>query len=196
MASLYDLKPRFQTVLRPLVGRLARWGVTANQVTLGAMALSLAWGAALGFTGGAFWALVGLPVVLFVRMALNALDGMLAREHGQASPQGAMLNEVGDAVSDAALYLPFAVILGPLWGLPVVLFLLAEICGVVPQIAGGERRYDGPMGKSDRAAFYSALALLGAFGTIPPGVATLSAAAICVLAGWTIGNRLAGGLYA
>ena len=49
-----------------------------------------------------------LPAVLFVRMALNAIDGMLAREHGQKSALGAFLNELCDVVSDAALYLPFA----------------------------------------------------------------------------------------
>ena len=34
MPSIYDLKPRFQALLRPLVVRLHAAGVTANQVTL------------------------------------------------------------------------------------------------------------------------------------------------------------------
>ncbi len=38
-------------------------------------------------------------------MALNAIDGMLAREFNQQSTLGAILNEVGDIISDAALYL-------------------------------------------------------------------------------------------
>lgn len=41
-------------------------------------------------------------------MALNAIDGMLAREFNQQSTLGAILNEVGDIISDAALYLAFA----------------------------------------------------------------------------------------
>jgi len=41
-------------------------------------------------------------------MALNAIDGMLAREFGQKSRLGACLNELCDVVSDATLYLPFA----------------------------------------------------------------------------------------
>lgn len=45
--TLYALKPRFQQLLRPLVGRLAAAGVTANQVTVLAAVLSLALGAAL-----------------------------------------------------------------------------------------------------------------------------------------------------
>ena len=48
-----------------------------------------------------------LPIVLFIRMALNALDGMLARECNQQTRFGAILNETGDVISDIALYLPF-----------------------------------------------------------------------------------------
>ena len=39
-------------------------------------------------------------------MALNAIDGMLAREFNQKSRLGGYLNEITDVVSDAALYLP------------------------------------------------------------------------------------------
>ncbi len=45
------------------------------------------------------WPLLLLPVTLFVRMALNAIDGMMAREHGQASAAGAVLNELSDVVA-------------------------------------------------------------------------------------------------
>ena len=42
--SLYQLKPRFQALLRPLVARLAAAGVTANGVTCAAMLVSLGLG--------------------------------------------------------------------------------------------------------------------------------------------------------
>src|SRR6185295_12325496 len=107
MPTIYDIKPKFQAMWRPLVNRLAAAGVTANQVTLAAAALSVLTGVHLAFHPGSRFALLTVPVVLFVRMALNAIDGMLAREHGQKSPLGAILNEIADVVSDAALYLPF-----------------------------------------------------------------------------------------
>ena len=113
MATIYALKPAFQALLRPTVSRLAGTGVTANGVTTAAMALSVGWGALIAVTGGAAFALLGLPVVLLVRMALNAVDGMLAREHGQESRLGFFLNEIGDVVSDAALYLPLMLVLAP-----------------------------------------------------------------------------------
>ncbi|SDB07992.1 CDP-alcohol phosphatidyltransferase family protein [Bauldia litoralis] len=133
MASVYDLKPRFQSLLRPLVGRLAALGVTANQVTIGAAVLSLACGGAIIASGGAALALLALPVVLLVRMGLNAVDGMLAREHGQQSRLGFFLNEIGDVVSDTALYLPLALVLAPalplLAGAMVTVFALTEFAG-------------------------------------------------------------------
>src|SRR5580704_15540565 len=109
MASIYDLKPKFQGLLRPLTNTLARSGVTANQVTVFAMLLSFATGAAI-YHFRSLRVLLLLPIVLFLRMALNAIDGMLARDHNQKTPVGAMLNELGDVFSDAALYLPLALI--------------------------------------------------------------------------------------
>ena len=100
-------------------------------------------------------------------MALNAIDGMLAREHGMKSRLGAILNEVGDVVADAALYLPLGAVPGfnP-WLVVVatVLAVISEMTGVVAVQIGATRRYDGPMGKSDRAFAFGLLALLAGLG--------------------------------
>ena len=109
MPTLYDLKPRFQGRLRPLVARFAAAGVRANQITIATGVASMILGAWLALEHRG-WIL--LPVFLFVRMALNAMDGMLAREHGQATRLGAVLNELADVISDAALTLPFATLPG------------------------------------------------------------------------------------
>ena len=63
------------------------------------MALSFATGLAI-FHFRSMRVLLLLPAVLFLRMALNAIDGMLAREHNQKSALGAILNELGDVFSD------------------------------------------------------------------------------------------------
>ncbi|PYQ58293.1 MAG: hypothetical protein DMF53_20675 [Acidobacteria bacterium] len=162
MPSVYDLKPAFQRLLRPLCGSLARAGVTANQVTVGAALLSLAAGGLVAWRPAARWPLLLIPGVLLVRMALNAIDGMLAREHGQKSALGGILNELGDVVSDAALYLPLALVPGIFPWLVVILVLLAgltEMTGLAAVQIGASRRYDGPMGKSDRAVALGALCL-------------------------------------
>lgn len=163
MPSIYQLKPAFQRLLRPLAQALVKLGVTANQVTSAAMLLSLATGVAVALFGPTCpGVLLLLPAVLFVRMGLNAIDGMMAREHGQATPVGAILNELGDVISDAGLYLPTAALAGFPWALVallVVLGTLTEMTGVMGQTLGAGRRYDGPMGKSDRAFVFGALGL-------------------------------------
>lgn len=154
MVSVYDIKPKFQALLRPISNGLARAGATANQVTLAALALSLAVGAVIFVYRDQPRILLLLPVTMFVRMALNAIDGMLAREHHMASRLGAVLNELSDVISDAALYLPLAVVPGfdsYLMVLIVLLAVISEMAGVVAVQIGSRRRYDGPMGKSDRA---------------------------------------------
>jgi CDP-diacylglycerol--glycerol-3-phosphate 3-phosphatidyltransferase len=170
MASIYDLKPAFQGLLRPLCRGLARLGVTANQVTVAAMLLSLAAGGFVAARPGAHGPLLLIPAVLFIRMALNAIDGMLAREHGMKSALGGLLNELGDVISDAALYLPLARVPGIApWAivLAVLLATLTEMTGVVAVQIGASRRYDGPMGKSDRAFVFGVLCLALGVGTRP-----------------------------
>lgn len=162
MPSIYDLKSRFQNLLRPLLRSLAGAGITANQVTLAAMLASLAYGAWLWLAASHILPWLLLPLFLLLRMALNAIDGMLAREFGQQSRLGGILNEVGDVVSDAALYLPFCTLTShpALVVLAVLLALLTEFVGVLGPSLGSARRYDGPMGKSDRAFWYGGYALL------------------------------------
>ncbi len=191
MPSIYALKPAFQSLLRPVVNTLARIGVTANQVTVFAMLLSLAAGAAIAFTRGGR-ALLLLPAVLLARMALNAMDGMLAREHNQKSALGAILNELGDVISDAALYLPLAIVPrfdSRLIVAIVILAILTEMTGVVAIQIGASRRYDGPLGKSDRAFFFGLIGLLLGFNIrIEPAVPYILWAAIVLLV-LTILNR-------
>lgn len=190
MPSVYDLKPAFQNLLRPVCRRLAEWGVTANQVTLGALALSLIAGAIVALAGAAPPVLWLVPVVLFLRMALNAIDGMLAREHGQASRLGALLNELADLVSDVALYLPFALILWPGWIVTIVILaLIVEAAGILGPMIGASRRYDGPFGKSDRALIFSSIAVLIASGTVSPAVVNWFLPVLVLMAVATVANR-------
>ena len=164
--SIYDLKPKFQNLLRPLVIKLEQCGVTANQVTLTACAISVILGLILTALSGYHWLFILIPIWLFVRMALNAIDGMLAREFNQKSRLGGYLNEITDVVSDAALYLPFAFV-HPFDALQIGLIIwlsaLTEFCGVLGQVQGKTRRYDGPLGKSDRAFLFGVLGLVYVF---------------------------------
>lgn len=190
--SIYLLKPRFQALLRPAVGAMASAGVTANQVTLAACVISVVLGLGLYAAGAPQAGLALIPLWMLVRMAFNAIDGMLAREFGQASKLGAFLNELTDVVSDAALYLPLALLapFSAVWvGAFIVLSGLSEFAGALGPTVGASRRYDGPMGKSDRAFAVGAIALWAAVAPLP-AAASLLMPALTLLTAWTVVNRV------
>lgn len=165
--TIYALKPRFQALLRPLTRALHGIGVTANQVTVAACAVSVAIGAALALNPLNERLFLLVPAWLALRMAMNAIDGMLAREFGQASALGAYLNELTDVISDSLLYLPFALLAGSspwLVGAIIVLAVVSEMAGALAPAVGAARRYDGPMGKSDRAFVFGVVGLLAGVG--------------------------------
>ena len=197
MISIYQLKPRFQNLLRPLVQRLFDRGITANQVTLAACAVSLVVG---GLTAVFFshpWIFALIPLWMIVRMALNAVDGMLAREFGQKSRLGAYLNELTDVIADSALFLPFALL--PEVNLVLVLLvtlmaIFTEYAGVLGPMVGASRRYDGPMGKSDRAFCFGVLGTGVAIGWLSALWINLLLAVIAALLVYTLINRIRRGL--
>ena len=166
MPSIYQLKPAFQNLLRPFVKQLYRLGITANQITLLAMFISVALSLFLYtyyLNHPPSWLLLLFPLWMLIRMAFNAIDGMLAREFKQQSQLGAFYNELCDVISDTALYLSFiafSFIRPELVLLIAFLAILSEYTGVMAPLIGQERRYDGPMGKSDRAFWFSLLAVI------------------------------------
>ena len=197
MLSIYQLKPRFQNLLRPGVQRLFDRGVTANQVTLAAGIVSLLLGVLLAVFISHVWLFALIPLWMLLRMALNAVDGMLAREFGQQSKLGAYLNQLCDVIADSALYLPFALLPGvsPLLVVLVVLFaVISEYAGVLGPMVGAGRRYDGPMGKSDRAFCFGVLGAGVACGLLAASWINGLLAVILALLLYTLFNRVRQGL--
>ncbi len=153
MLGVYQLKPRFQGVLGGVAGWLIGRRVHPDVLTGAALGLALAGGAVLIASRWAPWLLLLVPVLVLVRTALNALDGMVARGSGLARPWGTVLNEVGDRMADIALFGGLALAPGadPATGaVALVLLLLSSYVGTVAQAAGGRRQYGGVMGKADR----------------------------------------------
>lgn len=192
MISVYQLKPKFQQLLRPLVNGLARKGITANEVTVLAMLLSVITGVAIVISN-TLVALLALPIIILIRMALNAIDGMLAREHKQQSKLGAFLNEIGDVISDLFLIIPLIIIPGiNLWLLATFVFvaLLTEFAGVLGLMVGAERQYQGPMGKSDRALVLGLIGLLVPLFAVSPMYLNAALSVFIALSVWTVINRI------
>lgn len=164
--TLYAIKPRFQGLLRQLAGRLVARRISADMLTATGLAAAALAGALIA-TGGvrpSGWLLLA-PPLLFVRIACNALDGMIARETGTARPWGGILNEVGDRIADLLCF-GGLVLSGALPSLvaatllPMLLFV--NYLGIVGQTVGGTRCHAGPLGKADR------MFLLGAYCCLAP----------------------------
>jgi len=169
MRGTYAWKPAFQRLLLPFV---RSWLAPAFGQTRSPAppALCRSDGRLLAADRQSTLVLL-LPAVLLVRMALNAVDGMLARQFGQSSRLGVYLNELGDVISDVFLYLPFAHLPGfrPFWVWSVVVLAVSsEMAGALGVMAGSNRRYDGPMGKKrPRPGFWSAGLLAGLTSQLP-----------------------------
>ena len=163
MISVYKLKPKFQQLLMPILTFLHRRKITANQITMGSMVLSLLIAVMFWYADRMPILFLALPIGLFMRMAFNALDGMMARLFNQMSKKGEVLNEVGDILSDVMIFFPLLKFHSESLYLVVgfiVLSVINEFCGLIGKVIANDRRYDGPMGKSDRAL------LLGVYGIL------------------------------
>lgn len=184
MPSLMQLKSRLQDRLRPVLRLLHARGITPNALTCLTLVASVVVGVVVAVQAGRTSFLLLLPPWLLMRLALNTLDGMLAREYDLKTPLGAVLNEVSDVVCDAALMLPFSRVAGmpsSLVVLFVVAALISEVAGLAALAApGGARRYDGPLSKPDRTAAFALLALLLGCG-LPAGAWTTALIAALVL---------------
>lgn len=154
LISIYEIKPKFQQLLMPIVDWMRKIGMTPNQVTILALLLSIVTGIILSIFHENKWVYILMPIVMFVRMALNAIDGVMAKKYHMKSHLGLLLNELGDVISDLFLFIPF-VFIAEDYGIGIMLFIslsiISEMAGVTVQVIGSTRRYDGPMGKSDRA---------------------------------------------
>ena len=163
MISVYKLKPKFQKLLQPLLLLLKRMGVSPNHITVFTIIFSIIIGYIL-FLGiqDRFWFLI-VAVGLFLRMMLNALDGMMAKQFNLQSKLGEILNEIGDVISDIAIYFPF-IYFESIKSEYIIIFIflsiINEFCGVLAKLISGTRRYDGPMGKSDRAFLVGVICII------------------------------------
>ncbi|MEI7487277.1 MAG: CDP-alcohol phosphatidyltransferase family protein [Chryseobacterium sp.] len=167
MISVYKLKPKFQQLLTPILLFLNKKKITANQITITSILLSVIIGVLFWNADVSNWFSLSLPMGLLIRMALNALDGMMARKFNQTSKLGEVLNEVGDIVSDVIIFFhllkfqPESLYLIIIF---IILSIINEFSGLIGKVVGKERRYDGPMGKSDRALILGLYGLIAFFG--------------------------------
>jgi CDP-diacylglycerol--glycerol-3-phosphate 3-phosphatidyltransferase len=156
--GIYQVKPKFQHALGGIETVLVRHRVHPDYLTVGALLLSVLGGVALWGSHWSRWLLLLIPVVAIGRTALNALDGLVARDAGLARPWGEVLNECCDRLADVALLGGASVAIGSdarLGAVAIVVMLLCSYLSIVSKAAGGKRQYGGIMGKADRMIYLS-----------------------------------------
>jgi CDP-diacylglycerol--glycerol-3-phosphate 3-phosphatidyltransferase len=97
-------RPVVAKVIAPVVGGLARAGVTPDMVTIAGTVGAVAGAVALFGTGHLFWGTVAVTFCVL----LDLLDGALARARGGGSVFGAVLDSTGDRAADAAIFASLA----------------------------------------------------------------------------------------
>jgi CDP-diacylglycerol--glycerol-3-phosphate 3-phosphatidyltransferase len=160
--GLYDLKPAFRRVLSGLLPALRP--VHPDVLTWAALACAVVAAVLIARSGGrGSIALLVVPLLLFLRIALNALDGLLAVATGKARAFGEVLNEATDRLADAALllgiaYSPYS---SPAIALPALAAVLfSSYVGILGKAVGAGRQYGGVLGKADRMLWIGAASLL------------------------------------
>jgi CDP-diacylglycerol--glycerol-3-phosphate 3-phosphatidyltransferase len=153
MHGLYTIKPAFQRTLRPVEDWLVARRVHPDRLTLAALGVALIGGAALALSPVAPGLLLLVSVAALARLALNALDGLVARRLGLARPWGEVVNELGDRLADLAFF--GGLLLRPearleLGAAALAAMLLSSYVGLLGKAAGGRRQYGGVLGKADR----------------------------------------------
>ena len=167
MPPMFDMKSRIRTLLRPMLQKLVEVGVTPAQLDWTALGLSALVGALIAVMPAVLpdttQPLLILPLVLMLRATLETLADMLADAIRPRTARDTLLSEIGAAGGDLLLYLPLALIPGVPGALVVVLVALGlctEIAGLAALRIGASRRWEGPMGRTDRAIVFGLVGLI------------------------------------
>lgn len=184
--GIYSIKPKFRELLSPLLKLL--WNVHPDVLTWSALGCSVLVGTSFQWALEHRWLFLTVPVLVFIRIALNALDGLLAQATGKARAFGEVLNETTDRLSDLAIL--FGIALSPLsslaWGAPAIaLVLLSSYVGILSKAVGVKRQYGGILGKADRM-FWLGAACLAAFWLGNPAVVGAMRMFDALLAGFAV----------
>lgn len=140
----------FRNTARGTVRVCINWGIHPDVISY----LSIVASAGAGLC---FWNATAFPVLLivgpilcYVRLWLNMLDGMVALASGKASWRGEILNDLPDRISDVLIFMGVAHsgLNAPLGGYLVAIFaLLTAYVGMLGQAVGVQREFSGIMAK-------------------------------------------------
>jgi phosphatidylglycerophosphate synthase len=151
--------------MRRLAGRLARLGLSPNQISFAGIVFA-------GVAAVAFLYASTMPVLWLVaaasiqlRLLANLLDGLVAVEEGRGSPSGPLWNEMPDRIEDTLIIVGFGHAIGQT-DLGLWTALVAIACAYVRVLGGAlgqQQDFSGPMAKQHRMAALTIGCAIGFF---------------------------------
>lgn len=167
LIMLYEFKGHFQKIATAFSSS----SLTANHASIAGVLLFVVIALCFYFSPEFPWLLLGIPLLSFFRFIANALDGMLARAQGTASPAGEAFNELSDVVGDTLSYGVLFFVF-PAHSTAVFVFIVTiwfcEFAGIMAKnLPNGIRGQESIGGaKPERAVFLSAYAIFLYFNFI------------------------------
>ena len=195
MAERRPIATRETGWARSLAARLAATGLSANAISVLGAGFAIVAGGAFVLSDGPAWRawLVVAAAGIQLRLLCNMLDGMVAVEHGRATPVGALYNDVPDRIADTVILVGagYAVAAGP-WNTTLgwacaVMAMFTAFVRVLGGALGTPQYFVGPQSKSQRMAVLTVAALAAAAMPSPEWAGRLiTLALMIVLVGSTI----------
>lgn len=152
--GLYNLKYGVRRLIRgvlPLFAAVDPNAISWSLLPVGAATAAVYW---LGAQGRPWLYLVGAALI-FVRMFLGTLDGLVAVHYGRGTPRGEIVNRLAPELCDVMLIVTLT-LARPEWLLPgigaLALAWLTTFAGLVGPTAGAPTQSVGPVGQTDRLA--------------------------------------------
>jgi phosphatidylglycerophosphate synthase len=166
MAERRPIATRKAPWAKSLARAVSRAAISANAVSVTGVGFAAGAGAALLLSRGPHWRpwLVVAAAGIQLRLLCNMIDGMVALEHGRATPTGALYNDVPDRLADTVILVAAGYAAGQAelgWASAIAAMLTAYV-RVLGGALGTPQFFLGPQSKSQRMAVVSAAALLSA----------------------------------
>jgi len=172
--DLYQLKFPFRRFLSPLLKHIE--GIHPDVVSYSAVGVAAVTGLCFFFAAKTPWLLILAVGLVFLRMALNTLDGIMAIRRGNLSLKGEIVNALPDRYSD--FFVLIGITLSPLvrdWlgVLAICSVILVSYTGMLGKALTVSWQHQGPLGKVERLILLMVFALFQFVTTGNGGTITL-----------------------
>ncbi|MFL6516139.1 MAG: CDP-alcohol phosphatidyltransferase family protein [Chthoniobacterales bacterium] len=145
----------FRRTARAATEACVRLGISADVISYSSIVAAAAAAACFWRSSQHPWLLVIAPLLCFLRLWFNMLDGMVAVAGDKASLRGEIVNDLPDRVSDMLIFAGAAHsgwMYAPIGYWAAMLALFTAYVGLFGQAVGGNREFGGIMSKPWRMA--------------------------------------------